>query len=498
MDGIVSSNEEWEEYDYGNPPNTTIDSFLKPYLKAQEINDIEKEGERSQKKRKGNNSNLEINTLNKAPKSDNMKDEQPNKRVCKVEKFEAIKYSLVPSEEFIAIKSSEYNAWERNKDIITEYLVNISKRHALCSLNEDILKITILKTNTSYPSRKIRRIRAAFTKDHKGKKINTPYPEERLELGKNGSAFIQGEMPRKMKDPGLFILPCRLGDSNPFDTLADLGLADGTKSYPIGIVKHVEVHIGKLKLLEDFYVIDMEKDPTTPLLIGRGFLATASVVLDCRKTKIAVGEGITRLIFEVKEIDLGGEEVSYWTTLGFMDYHMPEEWEIARDTKLKPFKDVLVFRKMVERQLALDEEEAREVFVEVNATKEKERLEMEQNGRIYQDWDDVQWNDFRNDPDITTPLKFPTINELEATDEAHDVYFNNMDSITSAAQTAIIHVISADNVSNNEQPRIHLTPKDPDTSSQSSRVVLNLRPRSERIAKKRKLADGIADKPFTL
>ncbi|GJY68201.1 retrovirus-related pol polyprotein from transposon TNT 1-94, partial [Tanacetum coccineum] len=44
--------------------------------------------------------------------------------------------------------------------LITEYLVNISKRHALWSLNEDILKITILKTNTPYPSRKIWRIRA--------------------------------------------------------------------------------------------------------------------------------------------------------------------------------------------------------------------------------------------------------------------------------------------------------------------------------------------------
>ncbi|GKG29633.1 MAK10-like protein, partial [Tanacetum coccineum] len=88
--------------------------------------------------------------------------------------------------------------------------------------------------------------------------------------------------PAKMEDPGLFTQPCRLGDSEPFDTLADLGtrvniiplylfkklnielleetdhifiLADGTKSYPVGIVKDVEVHIGKLKLLNDFYVI---------------------------------------------------------------------------------------------------------------------------------------------------------------------------------------------------------------------------------------------------
>ncbi|GJS40172.1 hypothetical protein Tco_0565215 [Tanacetum coccineum] len=91
----------------------------------------------------------------------------------------------------------------------------------------------------------------------------------------------------------------------------------------------------------------MEKDLATPLLVGRGFLATASVVIDCKKAKIAVGERVTRLIFGVKEINLGDEEVPYWTTLGkresyeprdgigarppyyakkdFMDYHLPGE-----------------------------------------------------------------------------------------------------------------------------------------------------------------------------
>ncbi|GJT53382.1 hypothetical protein Tco_0988436 [Tanacetum coccineum] len=58
-----------------------------------------------------------------------------------------------------------------------------SKRHAFWSLNEDILKITVLKTNTPYPSRKIRRIRACIhqrpqkIKDQYAVSIglNTPY-----------------------------------------------------------------------------------------------------------------------------------------------------------------------------------------------------------------------------------------------------------------------------------------------------------------------------------
>ncbi|GJW27525.1 MAK10-like protein [Tanacetum coccineum] len=195
---------------------------------------------------------------------------------------------------------------------------------------------------------------------------------ESLELGKNGSAFVQGKVSAKMEDPGLFTLPCRLGDSKPFDTLADLGscvniillylfkklnirlleetdhifrLADGTKSYPVGIVKDVEVHIGKLKLLNDFYVIDMKKDPETPLLVGRGFLATANAVIDCRKAKIMVGEGITKSVFGVKGIDLGAR-APYYARKDFLDCHLPEEWEIARDAEINPFKDVLVFRRM--------------------------------------------------------------------------------------------------------------------------------------------------------
>ncbi|GKD20713.1 MAK10-like protein, partial [Tanacetum coccineum] len=113
---------------------------------------------------------------------------------------------------------------------------------------------------------------------------------ESLELGENGFAFIQGKIPKRMEDPRLFTLPCRLRDSKPFDTLADLGscvniislylfkklkiglleetehvfgLADRTKSYPIRIVMDVELHIGRLKLLNDFYVIDMKKDLET-------------------------------------------------------------------------------------------------------------------------------------------------------------------------------------------------------------------------------------------
>ncbi|GJT65756.1 MAK10-like protein [Tanacetum coccineum] len=159
----------------------------------------------------------------------------------------------------------------------------------------------------------------------------------KLRTKNNGSEYIQSVAPEKMKDPGLFILPCRLGDSKPFDTLSDLGsrvnllpfkvglleetddvlgLADGIKSYPVGIVRNVEVHVGKLKLFEDFHVVDMERELTCLLLVGRGFLATANAVIDFKKAKIAIGEGLIRSIFGVKELDFGDDNVPYWTTIG--------------------------------------------------------------------------------------------------------------------------------------------------------------------------------------
>nr|GEX43086.1 hypothetical protein [Tanacetum cinerariifolium] len=181
---------------------------------------------------------------------------------------------------------------------------------------------------------------------------------ESLERGKNGSTFIQREMPERMEDPGLFTLPCRLGDSKPFDTLADLGSCMNI----ISLYLFKKLNIGLLK-----------ERPRSPFTSRKRILSNRHAVIDCKKAKIAVGEGITTSIFGVKGIELREEETPYWTTLGkrksykprpssdgvgdrtpyyakkeFLDCHLPGEWEIARDVEINPFKDVLVFRRMVE------------------------------------------------------------------------------------------------------------------------------------------------------
>ncbi|GJU88659.1 MAK10-like protein [Tanacetum coccineum] len=141
-----------------------------------------------------------------------------------------------------------------------------------------------------------------------------------------------------------------LGDSKPFDTLADLWsnmnliplclyrtlnigllegtnstlvLADGSKAYPIGLVRNVEVQIGALKLLDDFYVVDMKQDPTCPLLVGRGLLAKARTVTDCSEPKITIGEGSTKSTYAAIKQECSDEEESDWTTIVRRPFYTP-------------------------------------------------------------------------------------------------------------------------------------------------------------------------------
>ncbi|GJX95213.1 hypothetical protein Tco_0349799 [Tanacetum coccineum] len=95
--------------------NTTTDSFFKPYLITLGKSDTEKKDEHSQTKRKYNNTSKSI-------------DEQPDKRICKAEKFEAIQYSLGPNEEYIAIRRCEYDIWERNDDNMSKIYQDIFQK----------------------------------------------------------------------------------------------------------------------------------------------------------------------------------------------------------------------------------------------------------------------------------------------------------------------------------------------------------------------------------
>ncbi|GKA61776.1 hypothetical protein Tco_0761295 [Tanacetum coccineum] len=108
VDNSISSSNELKESKYENPPNTATDSFFKAY----EACDIEK---LSQTKRKHSNTSNSIKEL-------------PNKRRCKTEKFKSIQYSLGPNEEYIAVRSYEYDIWERNENNMSKIYQDIFQK----------------------------------------------------------------------------------------------------------------------------------------------------------------------------------------------------------------------------------------------------------------------------------------------------------------------------------------------------------------------------------
>ncbi|GKF14290.1 hypothetical protein Tco_0055752 [Tanacetum coccineum] len=96
----VSSDEEWEAHEYGNPPK---DSFPKPYFKM-DRND-HNENNRNAYKLSGMN-------LSGAPQSEDINNEQPNEGLCRVDKFEVVKYIIGDNKEFLAICTRECDSYQ--------------------------------------------------------------------------------------------------------------------------------------------------------------------------------------------------------------------------------------------------------------------------------------------------------------------------------------------------------------------------------------------------
>ncbi|GJY00721.1 hypothetical protein Tco_0358873 [Tanacetum coccineum] len=91
----VSSDEEWDEHEYRNPPN---DSFSKTYLNIN--NEKDKNHYNENNRDADNSSGMD---LSGAPQFENINNKQPNEGICRVDKFEVIKYMIAGNEEFLAI-----------------------------------------------------------------------------------------------------------------------------------------------------------------------------------------------------------------------------------------------------------------------------------------------------------------------------------------------------------------------------------------------------------
>ncbi|GJU36147.1 reverse transcriptase domain-containing protein [Tanacetum coccineum] len=156
-------------------------------------------------------------------------------------------------------------------------------------------------------------VNAPVSASRPNQKASIPFPSRRNDerrrvrcwlartpLNENCSAVILNKLPKKLGDPGRFLIPCEFSGINTCNALADLGasinlmpysvwknlslpeltptcmtleLADRSISEPIGIAEDY-VTVGKFQFPADFVVVDFEPDPRVPLILGRSFLKT--------------------------------------------------------------------------------------------------------------------------------------------------------------------------------------------------------------------------------
>nr|GFB97755.1 reverse transcriptase domain-containing protein [Tanacetum cinerariifolium] len=113
----------------------------------------------------------------------------------------------------------------------------------------------------------------------------------RTPMNEHCSVVILNKLPKKLRDPGKYLIPCEFPGMDECLALANLGasinlmplsmwkefslpkltptcmtleLADRSVSKPIGIAKDVKVKVGMFHFPADFMVVDFEPDPPSP------------------------------------------------------------------------------------------------------------------------------------------------------------------------------------------------------------------------------------------
>nr|GEW67295.1 reverse transcriptase domain-containing protein [Tanacetum cinerariifolium] len=137
----------------------------------------------------------------------------------------------------------------------------------------------------------------------------------RTPMNEHCSAVILNKLPRKLGDPGKFLIPCEFPGMDECLALADLGasinlmplsvweslslpkltptcmtleLADRSVSKPIDMAKDVSFKVGVFHFPADFVVVDFEPDPRVPLILGRCFLKTGRALIDVHKGELTL------------------------------------------------------------------------------------------------------------------------------------------------------------------------------------------------------------------
>nr|GEZ35939.1 reverse transcriptase domain-containing protein [Tanacetum cinerariifolium] len=117
-------------------------------------------------------------------------------------------------------------------------------------------------------------------------------------MNKHCSAVILNKLPRKLGDPGKFLIPCEFPEMDECLALTDL---DRSVSKPIGIAKDVSVKVGVFHFPADFVVVDFEPDPRVPLILESCFLKTSQALIDVHKGELTLCIGNEAITYNLDQ-----------------------------------------------------------------------------------------------------------------------------------------------------------------------------------------------------
>nr|GFB02193.1 reverse transcriptase domain-containing protein [Tanacetum cinerariifolium] len=174
----------------------------------------------------------------------------------------------------------------------------------------------------------------------------------KMPLNENCSAMLLKKIPKKLGDPGKFLIPCDFPGMDVCHALADLGasinlmplfiwkklslpkltptqmtleLVDRSITRPKGVAEDVFVKMGKFHFPTDFVVVDIEAAPRVPLILGRSFLRTGCALID------VYGEEITlRVDDEVVTFNLN-QTTRYSSTYDDLSVNRIDIIDVARE-----------------------------------------------------------------------------------------------------------------------------------------------------------------------
>nr|GEY11742.1 reverse transcriptase domain-containing protein [Tanacetum cinerariifolium] len=174
----------------------------------------------------------------------------------------------------------------------------------------------------------------------------------KIPLNENCSAMLLKKLPKKLGDPGKFLIPCDFLGLDICHALADLGtsinimplsiwkklslpeltptrmtleLADRSITRPKGVAEDVFVKAGKFHFPTEFVVVDFKADPRVPLILRRSFLRTSRALID------VYGEEITlRVNDEAVTFNLN-QNTRYSSTYDDISVNQIDVIDVARE-----------------------------------------------------------------------------------------------------------------------------------------------------------------------